>query len=243
MAEIIRPNENPNNQNGKKKSIGKKIFQFGCLPLIGLFILLMIISIAFETSDENKLTDENSNVIKKDSIQIVQEQKEKAIQDSLNVIKQNEIEKLLATFNKKTDDFTGTTFYRDKRAPNSNKNNFIFPYLVYEQETYFLRMRFQYTANNWLFIQKVLIKTDDNDYTISGNFERDNHSEIWEWYDISPNIHQINMLRDIALSDVAKVRYEGRQYHKDRTITDKEKDIIKKTLEIFDNLENTAVIK
>lgn len=239
MAEIIKPSANSGNQNEKKKSVGKKIFQYGCLPLIGLMLISIIISIAVGTSSEKYSTSESSNIVKKDSIQLAQEQ---AIKDSLEIIKQKEIEELLSTFNKKTDDFTGTTFYRDKRTPNSNKNNFIFPYLVYEQETFYLRMQFQYTANDWLFIQNVLIKTDSNDYTVSGNFERDNHSEIWEWYDITPNIHQINMLRDIASSSVVKVRYEGRQYHKDRTITEKEKDIIKKTLEIFDKLENTTII-
>lgn len=236
MAEIIRPHENLNNPNGKKKGVSKKIFLYGCLPLIGLFILLIIISIAFGAPDEKTLIVENPDIIKRDSIQIAQE---KAIKDSIeNVIKQKkeDAEKKLKAFKKNEDEFNATAFYRDPRTPKYTNINFIYPYIGQKGNNYWLRLKFQYTSDNWLFINKGILLIDGEQYIITGTWERDNDSTIWEWLDMQVGTEERIILERLANSKSAKVRYEGRQYRKDRTITSKEKDIIKKTLEIFDDL-------
>lgn len=238
MAEIIKPNENSGNQNGKKKSVGKKIFQYGCLPLIGLFLISIIISIAVGTSSEKSSTSESSNTVKKDSVQLAQEQ---AIKDSIaNVLKQEkkEAEQKLKTFKKNEDEFNETTFYRDPRTPNYTNVNFIYPYIGQQGNNYWLRLKFQYASDDWLFIKRGILLIDGEKYTINGVWDRDNNSGIWEWLDIQVGVNERIILDRLANSESAKVRYEGTQYRKDRTITSKEKDIIKNTLEIFDGVNN-----
>ncbi|AYN01977.1 hypothetical protein [Chryseobacterium sp. 3008163] len=78
---------------------------------------------------------------------------------------------------------------------------------------------------------------DDEKFNVSGKWERDHDSRIWEWLDIQVKESEYEILKKIATSKVTKIRYEGKQYHDDRTLTQKEKDIIKKTLEIYDGLK------
>jgi len=100
-----------------------------------------------------------------------------------------------------------------------------------------LRLKFQYTSDDWLFIERAILMIDGEKYTVTGNWERDNNSDIWEWLDLSVEENELLILEKLVNSKDAKVRYEGRQYHNDRTISSKEKSIIKKTLEIYNNLK------
>lgn len=240
MAEIIKPSQEPNENKPKKKGVGKKIFQYGCLPIIGIFIILFLIGIFSDTtSDKSNKTVDKTNSTEIDSIQIAQEQREKAINDSLAIVvkqKKEKAEKALESFKKNEDEFKGTAFYRDPRTPNYTNRNFIYPYIGQKGDNYWLRLKFQYASDDWLFINNGILLIDGEQYTISGNWERDNNSGIWEWLDLQVGTNERIILDKLANSESAKVRYEGRQYHDDRTITSKEKDIIKKTLEIFDDL-------
>ena len=143
----------------------------------------------------------------------------------------------MSSFKVNKDEFNNTAYYRDKRTPYYSNINFIYPYIGNENDRYWLRLKFQYAADDWLFIEKIMIKTDTKDYTLYGRFERDNNSDIWEWHDIAPDEGDIFMLRDIANSKKAMVRYQGSKYHADRTLTSKEKSIITKTLDIYDKLK------
>lgn len=153
-------------------------------------------------------------------------------------IKENreKAEKELATFKKSEDEFNRITFYKDSRIPEYSNVNFISPYIGKQDDQYWLRLKLQYAAEDWLFIEKGIFLVDGEQYTISGKWERDNNSEIWEWLDMQVSESERPILDKIANSKSAKVRYEGKQYHNDRTISQKEKDIIKKTLDIYDNL-------
>src|SRR5690606_9348659 len=106
----------------------------------------------------------------------------------------------------------------DNRTPVYTNINFIYPYIGQRGNSYWMSLKFQYTSDSWLFINTARIKTDNSDYTIIGDFERDNHSKIWEWYDEPVGPSELKMLEDIANSKIVKVRYEGSQYYKDRTI-------------------------
>jgi hypothetical protein len=216
-----------------------KIAGIGCGSLIGLFLIIGVIGAIFSSDSETETTTENSETTIKvvDSLEIKRQQK---VKDSLALIakaKREKAEKDLSSFKKKEDEFEGNTFYRDPRTPYYTNVNFIYPYIGQKDNDYWLRLKFQYAADDWLFINNGILLVDGEKYTISGNWERDNNSGIWEWLDIPVRDTERLILERIANSKSAKIRYVGTQYHNDRTITNKEKSIIKKTLEIYDNLK------
>lgn len=206
--------------------------------IIGLIIIINSGDDQPSTTGENKssntetITSINENKII-DSLKIIKDKKTK---DSIALVKQKGIEKakrILKTFKVKKDEFEGNSFYRDPRTPYYADVNFIYPYIGEKNNNYWLRLKFQYTANDWLFINKGILLVDGDKFTITGKWERDNKSNIWEWLDIAVGTSEEYILERIANSKSAKIRYEGTQYHNDRIITSKEKSIIKKTLDIY----------
>ncbi len=204
--------------------------------IISIFTLAFFVFIAFGSEDDENTTTEtleNTQEIKEDNL--TQAQK-----DSIELVKtknREKGEKELKSFKKNEDEFEGSAFYRDPRTPYYSNVNFIYPYIGKKENQYWLRLKFQYTSDDWLFIERAILMIDGEKYTVTGNWERDNNSDIWEWLDLSVEENELLILEKLVNSKDAKVRYEGRQYHNDRTISSKEKSIIKKTLEIYNNLK------
>lgn len=224
----------------------KKIFKIagiGCLSIIGFFvisgILVGIFSSETELNTENKLTTKNnkSKTIVIDSVQLKKEEKRKDSILAIKKQKRKKAERDLNKFKKKEDEFEGNAFYRDPRTPYYSNVNFIYPYIGEKDNYYWLRLKFQYASEDWLFIKNGILLVDGEKFEITGNWERDHNSGIWEWLDISVGESERYILEKIANSKSAKIRYNGTQYYNDRTMTRKEKSIIKKTLEIYDNLK------
>ena len=102
----------------------------------------------------------------------------------------------------------------------------------------YLRFKIQYFASDWLFIETYTINVDGEIFTISpdyGEVQQDNgivggESMIWEWYDVNPTSENIDMIKKIISSKKAVIRSEGKQYYKDRTITQTEKTALKNIL-------------
>lgn len=139
------------------------------------------------------------------------------------------------------DDFADITWYYDPSTPRYTNQNSFHIYAGESDTISWLRLCIQYYADSWLFIQSYSIKVDGVTYTITpekyGDVQRDNGGGmIWEWYDISPSAEQIEMLRAIANSNEAIIRFNGRQYYDDRTITASEKQAIKNVLNAYDAL-------
>ena len=96
-------------------------------------------------------------------------------------------------------------------------------------------MKIQYTASDWLFVQTVsawggAVKEPLSD----GPFERDNNSTIWEWVDVVPSGYQMEVLRTLATSKEAILRFEGQQYHKDVTLSSGDKQALRDVLTAYD---------
>lgn len=219
----------------------KKVLKYGCFGVLIFFAFTVVVSILVAVFDGDSGVDEiqaaeNTTVNELDPEAEKKLAEGKRIRDSINSARKAEAINQLKDFRQETDEFDDLTFYYDKRTPVYANRNFIYPYIGRKGDTYWLRLKFQYSADDWLFINQIRIKTDNNEYEIYANFERDNSAEIWEWHDMSPSDDEIMMLRDMAISKGTMVRYIGSQYRKDRTITAREKDIIKKTLGIYENL-------
>lgn len=84
-----------------------------------------------------------------------------------------------------------------------------------------LRLRVQYFADDWLFISNAWAKADDVRVQVpSGKWERDNNHDIWEWSDVAIDTpRSASAIKTIATAKSVVIRFEGRQYHNDRTLT------------------------
>lgn len=132
----------------------------------------------------------------------------------------------LARLSKKVDDVKNVTFFRHRDStPYVNTRSDLQLYIVTEKgSSPTLRLAITYVADDWLFVQKYFIKTDTASYTIDPgstfSIERDNSGgKIWEWYDAVVADAQLPMLQELSKAKRATLRYEGRQYYKDRTVS------------------------
>jgi hypothetical protein len=153
-------------------------------------------------------------------------------------------ERALAAARSTYDDIRGITWYRHRSSPEYvNTRSDIHLYVGKTDAGFVIpRLRILYKADNWLFIRSYLIKADDQTFVIAPDafeVERDHgYSGIWEWYDTPATARELEILRTVAESRRAVIRYQGQQYHRDRTITDREKQAIREMLIVHDNLRS-----
>lgn len=215
------------------------------LPLLLLPLLLLPLFTSCENiSKQNAATIEaknaeykaaNADQIKKDSIETAE-----AWAKSESAKKA-----MLAKAKKKMridhDDMRGVTFYTDKTTPDyANVSNLSLYIATGQQSSPTLRFKVSYKGEDWLFLESLLIKTDKGTHQIPleyGEVKRDNSSgEIWEWYDVVADGDIYTIAQDIATSKNVKLRYNGQQYYKDRTITAKEKQALKNVFATYEAL-------
>jgi len=80
-----------------------------------------------------------------------------------------------------------------------------------------LRIFIKYVGNEWLFINKFVIVTDDNKYVYEKDFKRKvlNDGHIEEWVDFYANDRDIKMLHDLAKTKHFKIRFYGNDSYED----------------------------
>lgn len=143
---------------------------------------------------------------------------------------------------KKYDDMSETTWYYDKSSPRyrSSRTNF-YAYIGKKDGPPWLRLVIQYVADDWLFIEKYIIKVDGDFYEITensyGEIKTDNgYGSIWEWLDRGVNQKEYQIMKAVANGKNVKIRFEGKKYSRDRTITNKEKLALKNVLDAYEAL-------
>lgn len=143
---------------------------------------------------------------------------------------------------KEVDKVEGVTYLQSRYRPKYlNTRSTVYLYIG-TKEGYrpTLRMKVQYTASDWLFVQDMAVGMAGMKFAfIDGPFERDNNSTIWEWVDVEPNPLQIEMLRKMAEVDDVTLRFDGQQYHKDVTLSSKDKQALREVLDAWDALNGT----
>jgi outer membrane murein-binding lipoprotein Lpp len=141
---------------------------------------------------------------------------------------------------KKYDDMNEITWYRDKSSPRYNNYNGFFGYFGKTNTgSPFLRLRIQYAADDWLFIERYVIKVDGITYEIAeekyGEIETDNGSGgIWEWLDRSVTKKEMEIMRAVANGKDVKIRFIGKQYYKDKTINSTQKRALRNVIDAFE---------
>lgn len=140
------------------------------------------------------------------------------------------------------DAITGITWYYDQTTPQQIQRNSFHLYMGQKDlESPTLNLRIQYKSDTWLFIESYLIKTDHSLHTLTtrfGDVQMDNGlSGIWEWYDIPLDAATFKIIEDIINSKTVKLRYQGKQYFKDRDLTAFEIQALKNILDAYESLD------
>lgn len=139
--------------------------------------------------------------------------------------------RLDANFIKTTDEIKGVTWVSHKAVPVlGNYMSLYFGVKGGSAVAYPLRMKFNYYADSWLFVESVTIKADEQVFDLGKiDFERDNAAgSIWEWSD--SRVSDMTMLNKVLAAKKVVIRYNGRQYYHDFVLSESQKTAMKETL-------------
>jgi hypothetical protein len=143
---------------------------------------------------------------------------------------------------KKYDDVNEIYWYRDKSSPAYVNYNGFFAYIGQSNESRpWLRLAIQYAADDWLFIEKYTIKVDGKTYSIVensyGEIKTDHgNGGIWEWLDRQVGNPEYEIIKAVAYGKEVKIRFIGKDYHKDKTITEQQKIALRNVLDAYEAL-------
>jgi len=166
----------------------------------------------------------------------------KAHDDSVNA-HEARLASALRGMRKQHDDVKGITWYTDASVPTSHSDDQrLYLYIGKDDDgsAPFLRFVIRYAGSDWLFIEQYIIKTEARTFTLTPDdygaaaVERDNgYGGVWEWWDVRATDEQRVLVDAVIASKHATLRYEGKQYYRDRTITDTERASLRRTLDAF----------
>ncbi len=127
------------------------------------------------------------------------------------------------------DKMRGITWYQSPNSPRHANSNGFYLYFGKEDSGRFLPLRLvvRYYADDWLFVSRAWAKADAAKLDIPQEskslfgWERDNSGgKIWEWSDTDVTTAQdIATVRRITEAKNVTVRFEGKQYYNDKTLT------------------------
>ncbi len=210
--------------------------------LFPLTTLITIISCQNQTKTDKQIDakTETINLIQKNEAV----EKEKAdsiakINNEQRVENKKRLEILKKNFNFKKDEFNNTAWYRHKNQTVNNSWNRKCLITHINSDGY-IYLEDQFYSDDWIFHSSIHVKIADNIYNSSvvETYEENNKTEnsggsIWE--NISYTDGKDNgIIKAIAESGnkLVKVRFVGKQYNSDFTLSNKDKKAIKEGYEL-----------
>jgi len=156
----------------------------------------------------------------------------------------NEMEKQMIKYEKNykslkrnIDEFKGLTFLEDRNVTPYRSINSVHAYIVENGKSEpYLRMVYQYAADDWLFIENFKLSIDGGILNMGAfNFERDNSGgRIYEWIDEVVNDgQQLQNLINISDSKKTVIRYNGSKYYGERTVSKNQKRSLKNVINAY----------
>ena len=144
-----------------------------------------------------------------------------------------------SNFSKEKDEFQDVVWYYHKNMPEYiDIRSYVIPFFYIEDDNVKIQIRYNYTGDDWIFFKQVTILADGKKYNKTFDYFNITHNNeagsVWEYISEEADEYDIEMLRAIAKSKTAKVRYEGDDYIHDITINNNDKKIIKDVLKIYD---------
>lgn len=150
-------------------------------------------------------------------------------------LKEKQAQIALSKLSKRYDKFQDTTWYKSPTSPNYRNTNAFYIYFgVSDNSKLPLRLVLQYESDDWLFIESATINVDGQNYDVSGDWERDHNSRIWEWID--EKLEDREMIEAIINSKAALIRFEGDQYYSTKSISLTQKNALRDILLAYDAL-------
>ncbi len=147
--------------------------------------------------------------------------------------------KAVNSLRRSVDKVEGITWYFSQNNPRYvDSRSYVLPYIGVSDNQTWLRLRFHYTGDDWIFFDKITVVVDGEKYSKGFDYyeiQRDNDTEVWEYVDIAPSSTDIQMLEAIADSKETIVRFQG-DYHFDLTVSKSDKSAIKDVLLAYDVL-------
>lgn len=145
------------------------------------------------------------------------------------------------------DKMNGMSWYQHSTSPKHRNSNGVYLYFGRDDDGRFtdLRLVVQYAADDWLFVKRAWAKADGVTIEIPQEsksllgWERDNGGgDIWEWSDVSlTSPAERSAVKSLAMAKDVTVRFEGRQYNNDKTLSAKQ---LKAMLDVIAAYENAT---
>lgn len=158
--------------------------------------------------------------------------------------KLTELEKaaLLKKLKTKTDKTQGITWYLSQEEPKYvTTRSYVLPYIGVQEGRAWLGLRCHYTGPDWVFFESVTVVADGQAFSCSFAYfdvQRDNQGgKVWEWVDVDMTDSELEMIRAIADSQVATVRFAGDLYEGEFTVKETDKQAIRDVLAAFEYLK------
>ena len=153
----------------------------------------------------------------------------------------------MARMTSEDDKIQGITWYYSKSHPEYvNTRSYVFPYIGDNGKGVWLRLKFDYTGDDWIFFEKITVWIDGKTYYPKFEYSdvrRDNdHGDVWEILDISPTSSgngnvDVDVLWEIVDSKETIVRFEGDDGRYDLTISAQDKAGIKDVLIAYEYMK------
>lgn len=149
------------------------------------------------------------------------------------------IKELVKSFRQKKDEYSNNdkTWYKPKSAPVYINANGIYCYFSTENGVPGnLRFTVQYYAGDWLFFRSVRFSIDGKAYEyfpLKTETDNGDGGYIWEWFDESLGDADKDLIYALANAKSAKMKLDGRQYYREKNISQEQLNSIKKTLELY----------
>lgn len=158
--------------------------------------------------------------------------------------KQKLLEEYLLKFNVKEDKVEGITWYFPKNMPQYiNERCYVTTMVGVEGDLVWLCNRFNYTGDDWVFYNKIILAADGEKFEKDiGSFatNRDNGGgNVWETYDEPLQINadidseDIQFMAKIADAKEAIIRFDGKNYSHDYTVSSTDKQMIHDAIELY----------
>lgn len=158
-------------------------------------------------------------------------------QSTAGVPAQRQPGKAVAAMAKSYDDVEKITWYRDRSSPDGVWRTGVYLYIGDKNDRAWLRLKAQYAAENWLFVRRALFVIDgDKAGMLTGSWQRDNSSSIFEWLDVEMSAEQMHLLRQLLVAKAVTVRFEGDKYFKDYKLTAAELKALKSVVAAYKEL-------
>lgn len=191
-------------------------------------------------NEYDDLTPKEKNKVSNRSVLINAESKLQSLKDA-------EVEKQYVAardrMRTKVDKVEGITWYESTRQPYyANSRSYVFPYIGERGSSIWLRLKFLYTGDDWIFYEEIVVWIDGTTYRFDLDYDEvDRNSgsgDVWEVYDISPKNDDIEMLWEIINSQETIIRFDGDDGRRDITISAADKQGIKDVLIVYEYMKN-----